>query len=216
VTKDRLTPRQSEAYDVIRNYLHEHQKPPTMQEIGDALDITSTNAVYKLLTALETKGWIEREKHSARGIRLLDEEGVPFDVDGGPPQLPIVSRTDSHEPERLRERPKGTLSVDDRLLRSARDPDACIVGRAGDDGMSDRGIRNGDLLLIEEMEWTDLENGVLVAALLQERLLPRRFSLANGLFHLRSTDRRYTEETFPPKHPGCYIIGRVRGLIRTL
>lgn len=214
--KDRLTQRQNEAYEFIRGFVDRHRKPPTMQEIGDALGISSTNGVFKLLQALEKKGWIEREKHAARGIRLVEEERDPFGMDGGPPSLPVVSRTSSERPKELRARPKGTLSVDTRLLRDANDVDACLLGQAGDDGMNGAGIHKGDLLLIEEEDWADLNNGTLVAALVKEKLLPREFHFVNGRIHLRPADRHYTEETFPPEHPGCYVIGRLLGLLRTL
>ncbi len=214
--KDRLTQRQNEAYEFIRGYVDRHRKPPTMEEIGDALGISSTNGVFKLLQALEKKGWIEREKHAARGIRLVEEERDPFGMGGGPPSLPVVSRTSSDRPEELRTRPKGTLSVDVRLLRDANDVDACLLGQAGDDGMNGAGIHKGDLLLIEEEDWADLNNGTLVAALVKEKLLPREFHFVNGRIHLRPADRHYTEETFPPEHPGCYVIGRLLGLLRTL
>jgi len=216
MAKDRLTQRQNEAYEFIRGYMDQHRKPPTLQEIGEALGIASTNGVYKLLQALEKKGWIEREKHAARGIELVDETSDPFGMGSGQPRLPIISRTASDQPERLRERPKGTISVDDRLLRQARDPDDCLVGQAGDDGMNGAAIQKGDLLLIEEMDWSDLENGALVAVLVQAELLARTFHFANGRLHLRPADRHYTEDTFPPDHPGCYVIGRLLGLIRTL
>jgi len=216
MAKDRLTQRQNEAYEFIRGYMDQHRKPPTLQEIGEALGIASTNGVYKLLQALEKKGWIEREKHAARGIELVDETSDPFGMESGQPRLPIISRTASDQPERLRERPKGTISVDDRLLRQARDPDDCLVGQAGDDGMNGAAIQKGDLLLIEEMDWSDLENGALVAVLVQAELLARTFHFANGRLHLRPADRHYTEDTFPPDHPGCYVIGRLLGLIRTL
>lgn len=216
MAKDRLTQRQNEAYEFIRAYMDRHNKPPTMEEIGEDLGISSTNGVYKLLRALEQKGWIEREKHAARGIELLEEQQDPFGMGGGLPSLPIVSRTASDQPEQLRSRPHGTLSVDDRLLREANDPDDCLVGQAGDDGMNGDGIFKGDLLLIEEVDWDDLDNGTLAAVLIEDRLLPREFAFLNGRVHLRPADRHYSEETFPPEHPGCYVIGRVLGLIRTL
>ena len=215
--KQGLTQRQNEAYEFIRSYMRDHRKPPTLTEIGDALGIASTNGVYKLLQALEKKGYIEREKHAARGLRLVDDEpGDPFALSDSVPSLPVVSRTASDRPERLRQRPSGFLTVDDRLLRTARDADACLIGRAGDDGMNGDGIRKGDFLLIEEMPWDDLENGTVAAFLVQELLLARRFHFANGMIHLRPADRHYTEETFPPQDPGCYVIGRVLGLMRML
>ena len=211
-----LTQRQNEAYEFIRGYMDQHRKPPTMAEIGDALGISSTNGVYKLLRALEKKGWIEREKHAARSIRLTEEAQDPLGMGGDRPRLPVVSRTASDQPERLRARPKRLLTIDDRLLRAATDPDACLIGQAGDDGMNGAGIHRGDLLLIEERDWDTLDNGALVAVLLKERLLPREFDFANNRIHLRPADRHYTEETFPPDHPGCYVIGPLLGLIRTL
>ncbi|MBB4091040.1 LexA family protein [Salinibacter ruber] len=216
MSKEPLTQRQNQAYDFIEQYLDRHRKPPTLQEIGDALDIASTNGVYKLLQKLEEKGWIEREKHKARSIQLAGREQDPLGQGGAPPTLPIVSRTPSDHPERLRERPAGTLSVDHQLLRNARTPDDCLLGRAGDDGMIETGIQKGDLLLIEEREWDDLDNRTLVAVLLQDQLLAREFEFANRKIHLRPTAPHYAEETFSPTESDYYVVGRVLGLIRTL
>lgn len=215
--KPRLTQRQNEAYEFIRGYLRDHRKPPTLQEIGDALGIRSTNGVYKLLQALEKKGYITREKHTARSIELVDDDaGDPFAPDAGLPNLPLVSRTASDRPEELRDRPTRFLSVDDRLLPRRCDPDDCLIGRAGDDGMNGAGILKGDFLLIEERPWDELKDGTVAVVLIGEKLLVRTLHVANGRLHLRPADRHYSEETFPPGTPECYVIGRVVGLIRTL
>ena len=217
MAKGRLTQRQNEAYEFIRDYMDANRKPPTLVEIGEALGISSTNGVYKLLQALEAKGYIEREKHAARGIELVEEESDPFGFGSdGPPRLPVISPTPSDEPERLREAPRGTLRIDPRLLRKAASPDRCLVAPAGDDGMNGAGIHKGDLLVIEERAWEDIENGAVTAVLVEDRLLVREFHFANDRIHLRPADRHYTEETFPPAHPGCYVIGPLLGLIRTL
>lgn len=213
--KDRLTERQNEGYEFIRAFMREERKPPTLREIGDALGIRSTNGVSKLVRALEKKGYVEREAHAARGLRLAEEERDPFSMDTGPPDLPVVSRTPSDRPGELRKRPSGYLSVDPYLLREASDPEACLVGRAGDDGMNGDGIRKGDFLVIEEGPARQLSNGDMAAFLVREELRARRFFYANGKLHLRPADRHYTEETFPPGDPGCHPIGRVLGLFRS-
>jgi repressor LexA len=217
MAKGRLTQRQNEAYEFIRDYMDANRKPPTLVEVGEALGISSTNGVYKLLQALEAKGYIEREKHAARGIELVEEESDPFGFGSdGPPRLPVISPTPSDEPERLREAPRGTLRIDPRLLRKAASPDRCLVAPAGDDGMNGAGIHKGDLLVIEERAWEDIENGAVTAVLVEDRLLVREFHFANDRIHLRPADRHYTEETFPPAHPGCYVVGRVIGLFRSV
>jgi len=89
MSKEPLTQRQNQAYDFIEQYLDRHRKPPTLQEIGDALGIASTNGVYKLLQKLEEKGWIEREKHKARSIQLAGgEQGTHLGRAGAPRPFP--------------------------------------------------------------------------------------------------------------------------------
>lgn len=213
--KTRLTERQNEAYEFIRAYMRHHRKPPTLKEIGQALGIRSSNGVFKLLTALEAKGYIEREQHAARGLRLVDAEDA-FALDEDSPSLLVVSRTASDQPGDLRRRPTAYFAVDPYFLQKTRDAEACLIGRAGDDGMNGDGIRKGDFVIIEERPWTALHNGDLAAFLVREELQVRRFFHANGRLHLRPADRTYTEETYPPDDPGCYVIGRVLGLMRRL
>ncbi len=207
-----LTERQNEAFEFVRRYVREHRKPPTLGEIGAALGIRSNNAVTKLVRALETKGYLGRDPHVARGIKLHETED-PFALGEGVPQLPIVSRTTSAQPEKLRSRPVGFLSADAFWLGGA-DPDACVFARAGDDGMNPDGIRKGDVVLVEEQDASALPAGTLAAVLVGDDLKVRRFHFANGRYHLRPADRRYSEEVFAPADAGCHVIGRVLAVMR--
>jgi len=210
-----LTERQNQAYEFIREFIRRQGKPPTLQEIGQALGIRSSNGVFKLLKALESKGYIRRNPHEARGILLQEEEEELFAFSEQIPSLIIVSRTHSASPEKLRRQPRGTLHIDPRLLRGY-DPDECIIGLQGDDGMNGDGIYKGDLLIIHEEPWHTLKNHQLAAFLVGDRLIARRFVFINQKIHLLPADRTYTEEVFPPDHPDCYVIGRVISLIRLL
>lgn len=214
--KTRLTERQNEAYEYIGSYMREHRKPPTLQEIGQALGIVSTNGVFKLLKALEQKGYIKREKHAARGMTLVDGDDA-FGLDDDLPSLLLISRTSSDRPEELRKRPSSYLTIDPYFLRRVEEPEAtCLVARAGDDGMNGDGIRKGDYLIVEEVPWRKLKNREIVAVLIGEMLQVRRFTYANGRFHLRPADRTYSEDTFAPDDPNCYVVGRVIGMMRRL
>jgi repressor LexA len=210
-----LTERQTQIYEYLRTHLREHRRPPTIHEIGEELAIRSTNGVFKQLKTLEEKGYIRRERGVPRGITLVDPEDDPLEATTGPPALLLASTTSSFEPDQLRRRPEGSLHVDPHLLDRA-DPDACLVVRADDDGMNEDGIRKGDYLVVEELEWQRLRTGDVVAALVRERLLVRRFEFANGYLHLRSPSRHYTELTFPPDSPECFPIGRVLSVMRKL
>jgi repressor LexA len=211
-----LTARQNQAFEFIRDYLHRHRLAPTHQEIGDALGLKSTNAIYKILKALEQKGYIERPPHKARSLRLVDPQDDPFSGGFELPTLPLISRvssTDSTLPDDLR-RSNRRFTVDYFFLNGA-DPDACLFGRAGDDGMNRDGIRKGDYLVIEECLWRDLRADTLGAFLVGPQLLIRRFAFANHNLLLRPSDTRaYDDGKFPPDTDACYVIGRVRSLLR--
>ena len=77
-----LTDRQKEIYHFIRKKIESRGYGPTVREIGLAFKIKSPNGVMCHLKALEKKGLITREEHSARAIQLVDHrppaQGLPF------------------------------------------------------------------------------------------------------------------------------------------
>ena len=211
----RLTERQNRVFEHIRAYFREHSKPPTLKEIGDALSIRSTNGVSKHLHALEQKGYIRRIPNEARGIALVDTGTDAFGLDAEVPSLLLVSRTDSAQPKKLRSRPKGALYTDPLFLDRA-DEDGCLIGRAGDDGMSDLGIFKGDYLVIEEQKWRRISEGAVVAALVGEALLARTFNFLNGRIHLHPANKSYAKEAYPIRSEECFVIGPVLSVMRKL
>jgi repressor LexA len=66
------TARQAEALDAIKAHIDKHGWAPTVREIGEALDIRSTNGVIDHLRALERKGYLVREGGRSRAMRLVD------------------------------------------------------------------------------------------------------------------------------------------------
>ncbi len=67
---DEMSAKQRAIYTFIQEYIQEHGRPPTNREIGGAVGIESTGHVDYHLGVLEKKGFIEREGHTSRGIRL--------------------------------------------------------------------------------------------------------------------------------------------------
>jgi repressor LexA len=209
----RLTERQNQVYEYVRAHVRRHGKPPTLQEIGRALAIRSTNGVHKLLTALEQKGYLRRTPFESRGLTLVTDDQLAPESDA--PYLPLVTRASSRDPEHVRPRFGRALLVDPQLLGPA-SPERCLVLPAGDDGMNGDGIRKGDFMVVEETDWREIRSGELVAALLEDRPVARRLDVANGRLHLRPADRTYTEEVHDPGEPACHVVGRVRAVLRKL
>ena len=112
-----LTARQREALEYIRRCVRKRGYGPTVREIGDQMGIHSPNGVVGHLTALERKGFIQREANLSRSIMLVDrgEKGL-----SGLPVLSslldgrLVENSDSEE--RLEVHEKIQISGDDFFL----------------------------------------------------------------------------------------------------
>jgi repressor LexA len=67
-----LSQRQKEIHSFITAFIDENRYPPTHEEIRQGLKMSTKSLVNHHLKALETKGVIERQPDTPRGIRLLN------------------------------------------------------------------------------------------------------------------------------------------------
>ena len=67
-----LTDRQKEIFVFIRHFLSEHGFPPTIRETATFFHIAPAS-VLGHLHALETKGFIRRERAKSRCLEILKE-----------------------------------------------------------------------------------------------------------------------------------------------
>src|SRR5512138_2900119 len=128
-----LTDRQLEVLRFIARQIEECGYPPTIREIGEALDIRSTNGVNDHLKALERKGYLSRDVMKSRALiptdaarSVLGEGTRPANVvsiskaSGRPAarlvEIPIVGRVAAGQPILAQERIEDTVQVDSFLL----------------------------------------------------------------------------------------------------
>lgn len=221
---NRLTERQNQVFEFIRDSIRRNGKPPTLKEIGQGLGMSSSNGVHKMLVVLERKGYITRTPNQARSIEIVGEDGgyASDELPGvlmlklkegvGRRARRMTSETAAHPLPRSR-RP---LLVDLSLLPDDVDLDDCLGLVAGDDGMNGRGLYKGDLVVAEERSWRDIEDGALVAVLFYDRVVVRLFSRVGERLHFRAADRTYSDETARPDDPEYFVIGPVHAMMRTL
>jgi repressor LexA len=69
--KKGLSERQKRILEVLERFQNQHGYPPSIREIGEKTDISSTSVVNYYLNQLEETGYIERDGRVSRGIRLL-------------------------------------------------------------------------------------------------------------------------------------------------
>lgn len=70
--KKGLSERQKNILAYIQEYVDDFGRPPTIREIGSAVNISSTSVVNYNLTKLKDRGLLERDADVSRGLRLTD------------------------------------------------------------------------------------------------------------------------------------------------
>ena len=136
-----LTHRQSNILAFIRSRIVRDGQSPTLEEIGEALGISSVSAVLKHVRSLEAKGRLRLEPHHARSIRLV-READPMDADTL--ELPLIGRIAAGEPLFSESRVDRHLRVSRALFRLRPDYLVKVVG----DSMRGEGILDGDLVAV--------------------------------------------------------------------
>src|SRR5258706_8993654 len=75
-----LSERQRAMMEFISRFSDENGYPPTIREIGAAVNIKSTSVVNYNLNKLNKEGFISRSKKASRGIRVINDN-APLQAD---------------------------------------------------------------------------------------------------------------------------------------
>jgi repressor LexA len=184
---DGLTDRQLEVLRFIARQIEDAGYPPTIREIGEALDIRSTNGVNDHLKALERKGFLTRDPVKSRALipteQARDALGdgatsrsnvIPF-AKGSPKattrlvEIPIVGRVAAGQPILAQERIEDTVQVDAFLLGTNKK----VYGlRVQGDSMIGDGILPGDYVFVKKQ--LHAEDGEIVVAMIDDEATVKR------------------------------------------
>lgn len=193
----KLTPRQQEILDFIRNTLEVLGAPPTRAEIANAFGFASHNAAEEHLRALAKKGIIVLEPGSARGIRLVEQLGLPLigSVAAGSPLLAV---------ENVQRR----YALDAGLFS----PRADYLLRVRGLSMINAGIFDGDLLAVHRS--SEARNGQIVVARLDEEVTVKRFRQHGAIVELIAENPDFEPIIVDTRKAPLVIEGLAVGLIR--
>ena len=70
----KISPKQAEILEFIRQEYLRKSYPPTVREICEAVHLKSTSSVHSHLEALERNGYIRRDPTKPRTIEILDDD----------------------------------------------------------------------------------------------------------------------------------------------
>lgn len=174
-----LTKRQQQIFDLIKETISDTGMPPTRAEIALFFGFKSANAAEEHLKALAKKGYIEMLPGTSRGIRLaeqfIEEEG-----------LPLIGRVAAGEPILAQEHVEDHYKMDGSLFHPAAD----YLLRVNGESMKDIGILDGDILAVHQT--TDVQNGQVVVARVENEVTVKRFKREGNVVYLHAENEDFS------------------------
>ena len=173
----KLTQRQQQVLDLIRDSISRTGFPPTRAEIAQNLGFRSANAAEDHLKALSRKGAIILTAGASRGIRLVEDAIAAavaptpaFSRETSPWTLPLVGRVAAGNPILAAEHIEREVAVEPSLFTQTPDYLLRVKGYS----MRDAGILDGDFLAVRRS--LEARNGQIVIARIGDEVTVKRFS----------------------------------------
>ncbi len=195
-----LTKIQQNVLNVIREFMENNSYPPTLSELGQALQI-NVNAVRDHLRALERKQVLRCIPNISRGIELLRTK---------PEGIPIYGFVPAGHPFMSQENVVDTFEVHRYISASNNVFGLYVRG----DSMKDADIATGDLLFVDP----DIEakDGRMVVALVEGEPTVKWFQKEGSTISLVPANKKYKPILVDKYDENFKIVGVVVGMIRAM
>jgi repressor LexA len=172
---EELTERQRQILSFIVKETESRGFPPTIREIGEEMDIRSTNGVNDHLKALEKKGYLNRGEQQSRSLvptkRARMVLGVASRKDGGVLEVPVLGKVAAGAPILATENFDETVKLDPTLVGP--NTKEIFALRVKGDSMIDDGIFDGDFVFVRKA--ATAPPGEIVVAMIEEEATVKRY-----------------------------------------
>ncbi len=198
----KLSAKQQEILDYIKEETIKKGYPPTVRDICEAVNLKSTSSVHAHLSTLERNGLIRRDPTKPRAIEIIDE-GFQM-VRQEMTSIPIVGQVAAGQPILAEENINGYFPLPVEYVPNA---DTFVLKVKGD-SMINAGIHSGDSIFVQSCNTA--KNGDIVVALIEDSATVKTFYKEKD--HIRLQPENDTMEPIIVKE--CVILGKVFGVFR--
>ena len=207
----KITKRQQQIYDFIKEYQQEKGYPPSVREMAAAVGLSSPSTVHAHLSALEARGLLKRDATKPRALELFNEDGSSVSVaktdvqqERGTVSLPLVGRVAAGIPILAEQNIEDTFTLPTEI---ATDQGSFILEVHGS-SMINAGIFKGDYIIVREQK--SAMNGEIVVAMIDGAATVKTFYKEQGRVRLQPEND--TMEPIYATNP--VILGKVVALMR--
>ena len=167
-----LTDRHRKILEFLVTFQDENGYPPTIRQIGEQINVNSTSQVTYYLKQLEKWNYIDRDEHTSRSIRVLDNVVNQIKKRTGELfQIPVLGRIVASEPIPM---PQSDVNYFDEMtsvdvassLLPHNDGGDLFALEVQGDSMIDAMVNEGDIIILKPTKVAD--NGDMVAVWLDD------------------------------------------------
>ncbi len=201
----KISAKQQEILDYIKENLLNKGYPPSVREICDAVKLKSTSSVHSHLETLEKNGYIKRDPSKPRTIEILDDNFSMIRQEMV--SIPVVGRVAAGEPILASENIESYFPVPAEYVPKG---DTFMLKVKGD-SMINIGIYSGDTIMVESCNTA--KNGDIVVALIDDSATVKTFYKEKDYIRLQPEN-----DDMDPiiVRDEVTIIGKVFGLFRIM
>lgn len=202
MSKGKISKKQQEILDFIKDEILQHGYPPAVREICEAVNLKSTSSVHAHLETLEKNGYIRRDPTKPRAIEIVDDN---FNLTRRElVNVPIVGRVAAGEPLLANQNIEDYFPIPVEMMPNVQ----TFMLRVQGESMINAGIFDGDLILVRQQ--STARNGDIVVALIEDSATVKTFYKEDGHFRLQP------ENDFmdPIIVNDVLILGKVFGVFR--
>lgn len=204
MSQGKITAKQQEILEYIKDTLLKKGYPPAVREICEAVRLKSTSSVHAHLEQLEKNGYIRRDPTKPRTIEIVDDifnltrrEVV---------NVPLIGTIAAGTPLLAQENIENYFPIPVEMLPNKE----IFMLKVKGDSMIDAGILNDDQIIVEQADTA--RNGDMVVALVDDSATVKTFYKENG--HIRLQPQNSLMD--PIIVDDVKILGKVIGLFRLM
>ena len=199
----KITAKQQEILEYIKNEILNRGFPPAVREICEAVHLKSTSSVHAHLESLEKNGYIRRDPTKPRAIEILDDN---FNLTRREVvNVPIVGTVAAGQPILAVENIENYFPIPAEYMPN----EQSFLLKVKGESMINVGILDGDQVLVKKQ--STARNGDIVVALIEDSATVKTFYKENGYIRLPPEN-----DSMDPiiVHDEVQILGKVFGVFR--
>ncbi|MCI9568803.1 MAG: transcriptional repressor LexA [Lachnospiraceae bacterium] len=204
MSQGKITEKQTEILEYIKQSILTRGYPPAVREICEAVHLKSTSSVHSHLETLEKNGYIRRDPTKPRTIEILDDDFALTRREVI--NVPVIGTVAAGVPILAQENIEDYLPIPTEMLPNKE----VFMLKVKGNSMIEAGIYNNDKVIVSRQSTAD--NGDKVVALIDDSATVKTFYKENGHYRLQPENSAMD----PIIVDEVQILGKVIGLFRLM